>query len=591
MRLKIVPAVLAALAASRLPASAAEEEPPTPRIVVTGEVLHPVDDRLFGQFMEIASWGEPGPDTLADPETGDLPTEIVDALRELHAPIVRFPGGIDVSYVDWTDRVDLPAPGDADAPRGVPTREGARPTLKDSGYPNRFGYDEFFRLVDDLGTEALIVLKLHETLRGDSTVEEGAREAAGLVAYLNAEVGAELPAGMPDWPALRAANGHPEPQGVKVFQVGNEIWNDGAEVLAAAAERTGESENAFLVRCLVAFGEAIHAVDPSVELICDSHFRKGWWRADGEETAEKIPSFPVLDDPGVQEHYRHVATHLYAPWNVKSLTVGGKDTDSAELTPEAAYLATVGVPGEASARRVDGRWSPPEAEAEPRKQELAEVTGHRLAYTEWNWNGWGKQMPGGQAPGSRVYAASRAGGAASYLHGIMRAGGVASIGTQSMMLAQNWFIGAVRIQETPGSGGEKVPVVTPSGRATAPYAQHHGDRRLAADWSVDPDEVRQDVRMGSATSMDPMPRFDVVVTADDDAYFVHVIHRRWQGGGSLELELPEDAAAEGTRFQVVPVDGGDGVYVATKREVAIADTARLELPPASVSVTVIPRNR
>ena len=398
MRLRIVPAVFAALAASRLPASAAEEEPTTPRIVVTGEVLHPVDDRLFGQFMEIASWGEPGPDTLADPETGDLPAEIVDALRELHAPIVRFPGGIDVSFVDWTDRVDLPAPGDADAPRGVPMRQGARPTLKDSGYPNRFGYDEFFRLVDDLGTEALIVLKLRATLAGENSVEEGAMQAAGLVAYLNAEVGAELPAGMPDWPTLRAANGHPEPHGVKVFQVGNEIWNDGAEVLAAAAERTGESENDLLIRCLVAFGEAIHAVDPSVELICDTHFRKGWWRADGEETAEKIPSFPVLDDAGVRKHYRHVAHHLYAPWNVRTLRVDGREAEADAFGDEEAYLACVGIPGQAASRRVDGRWSPPEAQAEPRIQQLAEATGHRLAYTEWNWNGWGRQMPGGQAP-------------------------------------------------------------------------------------------------------------------------------------------------------------------------------------------------
>lgn len=97
--------------------------------------------------------------------------------------------------------------------------------------------------------------------------------------------------------------------------------------------------------------------------------------------------------------------------------------------------------------------------------------------------------------------------------------------------------------------------------------------------------------MGNTRVLDPMPRLDVVVTADDDAYFVHVIHRRWAEPGVLELELPADAAAAGTRFEVVPVDGGDGVYAAAERQVEVPDATRIQLPPASVSVTVIPRAR
>ena len=484
-----------------------------------------------------------------------------------------------MSRVSWTDRIDLPTPGSAPAPgsgqalKGVPTREGDRPELLDSGYPNRFGYDEFMRLVDELDTEALIVLNLADAMVGRVPVEEAAMKAAGLVAYLNAEVGAELPEGMPDWPALRAANGHPQPHGVKVFQVGNETWGQKEfSGFPAAAEAAGMSREDFLTRCYVAYGEAIHAVDPSVELICDARSTPKWWDENQDAPVEDIFTYPVLSDPEVQKHYGHVTAHAYQPWNVKELFVGGEAVDASALTSEEAYLACVGIPTS--------------EEVAPREQELAEATGHRFAVTEWNWNGWGQQMPGGQGPGSRVYAASRAGGAATYLHGLLRAGGNASIGTQSMMLAQNWLIGAVRVQEMPG--GTR-PVVSPTGRATALYAQHHGQERLAAEWEVEPVAIEQDVKLGNARVMSPMPRIDAIVTADGDAYYVHAIHRRWEGEGVLELALPDDAEGTGTRHEVVPVDAGDGVYVAAEREVEVADTSRLMLPPASVSVTVIPR--
>ena len=575
------------LALAALPLHAEPPAEPAARLVVSGEVLHPVDDRLFGQFLEIASWGEPGPDTLADPETGDLPPEVVDALRELHAPIVRFPGGIDVDRVDWTDRIDLPAAGDPDAPAGVPTRPAGegRPTLLDSGYPNRFGYDEFLRLTAELDAEALIVLNFLETLYGDVPLEEGARHAAGLVAYLNAEVGAELPEGMPDWPALRAANGHPEPHGVPVFQVGNETWNTGRERIGPAAEAAGVSPQEHVTRCLAAFGEAIHAVDPSVELICDSQVFMDFWGEPVDKPVEEAFMFGVLSDPRVQEHYAHTTIHAYQPWGSDTVTVDGEEADAAAMSPEAAYLACVGIPNESAGS------DPPVAVIRPREQRLAAATGRRVAFTEWNWNGWGKGIPGGQNPGTRVYAASRAGGAGSYLNAMLRAGersGGASIGTQSMMLANNWFIGAVRVQEMPERSGP-VPVVTPTGRATGLYAEHHGDRRLATTWERQPAEVVQDVVIGGTPVMSPMPRLDVVVTADGGHYYVHAVHRRWSEPGVLELALPTDAAATGVRHEVVAVDAGDGVYTAERREAAVADAARLVLPPASVSVTVIPR--
>jgi alpha-N-arabinofuranosidase len=45
------------------------------KVVVKDQTLHAVDKRLFGQFLERASWGEPGPEAFADSVTGQLPQQ------------------------------------------------------------------------------------------------------------------------------------------------------------------------------------------------------------------------------------------------------------------------------------------------------------------------------------------------------------------------------------------------------------------------------------------------------------------------------------------------------------------------------------
>jgi hypothetical protein len=45
------------------------------KVAVKDQTLHRIDRRLFGQFMERASWGEPGPEAFADSVTGQLPQQ------------------------------------------------------------------------------------------------------------------------------------------------------------------------------------------------------------------------------------------------------------------------------------------------------------------------------------------------------------------------------------------------------------------------------------------------------------------------------------------------------------------------------------
>ena len=81
------------------PAEGAEREPT--RVTVFDTVLNPVEDRLFGQFMERASWGEPGYDAARDPRNPRaLQAAVIETLAWLNIPVVRWPAGADLTQID-----------------------------------------------------------------------------------------------------------------------------------------------------------------------------------------------------------------------------------------------------------------------------------------------------------------------------------------------------------------------------------------------------------------------------------------------------------------------------------------------------------
>ena len=77
---------------------------------VRNELVHRIDPRLFGQFMERPSWGETGPEGAIIPGTNRLQPEVQHLLREMEISLMRFPGGTDVDFIDWRDMVSN-APG------------------------------------------------------------------------------------------------------------------------------------------------------------------------------------------------------------------------------------------------------------------------------------------------------------------------------------------------------------------------------------------------------------------------------------------------------------------------------------------------
>jgi alpha-N-arabinofuranosidase len=123
--------------------------------------------------------------------------DIVRLLKESHLPLLRWPGGNFVSGYHWEDGVG-------------PVK--ARPTKPNYAWggvePNTFGTDEFIEFCRAVGCEPMICVNA-----GSGT----SAEAAAWIEYCNGAT--NTPMG-----ARRAANGHPEPYGVKYWEVGNELW-------------------------------------------------------------------------------------------------------------------------------------------------------------------------------------------------------------------------------------------------------------------------------------------------------------------------------------------------------------------------------
>ncbi len=123
--------------------------------------------------------------------------DVLALLRELNAPIYRWPGGNFVSGYNWRDGI-----GDRDRrpPRKNPAWTGVE--------PNDVGIHEYMDLLALIGAEPFISV---------NTGLGSARAAAEQVQYCTGSV--DTPMGK-----LRASNGHPEPFYVKWWAVGNEMY-------------------------------------------------------------------------------------------------------------------------------------------------------------------------------------------------------------------------------------------------------------------------------------------------------------------------------------------------------------------------------
>ncbi|MBB4121932.1 alpha-N-arabinofuranosidase [Martelella radicis] len=186
-----------------------------------------IDPRLYGSFVEhmgrAVYSGIYEPDHPSADENG-MRKDVIELVRELDVPVVRYPGGNFVSAYNWED--------------GIGPKE-ERPVRLDLAWhtseSNQVGIHEFSKWCDAVGTEMMLAINLGT---------RGLNEARNFLEYVNHPGGSE-------WSDLRRRNGREEPWNVKLWCLGNEMdgpWQTGhktAEEYGRLAYETAKAMRQF----------------------------------------------------------------------------------------------------------------------------------------------------------------------------------------------------------------------------------------------------------------------------------------------------------------------------------------------------------
>lgn len=240
------------------------------RIVIDSDYrIGEVDPRLYGSFIEHLGRAVYGGIYEPDHPTADedgFRQDVLEVVRELGVPFVRYPGGNFVSGYTWEDGV---GPVE-DRPRRL---DAAWMTTE----PNLVGTNEFAAWARKAGAEVNMAVNLGT---------RGIDAARSLVEYCNHPGGTA-------WSDLRREHGVEQPHGVRTWCLGNEMdgpWQMGHTTADAYGKLAAQAAT------------AMKWVDPTIELVaCGS-------------SNSKMPTYPeweltVLDRAYDQIDY--ISLHIY----------------------------------------------------------------------------------------------------------------------------------------------------------------------------------------------------------------------------------------------------------------------------------------
>ena len=164
-----------------------------------------IDKAIYGHFAEHLGHCIYGGIYVG--EKSDIPnirgfrTDIIDALKALKVPLVRWPGGCFADTYHWRDGIGPKSnrPSTINAHWGGGTED------------NSFGTHEFLEFCELIGAEAYINLNV-----GTGTVQE----ASDWIEYVTSSNESSLT-------IIRKQNGREKPWNVKYWAIGNETWGCG----------------------------------------------------------------------------------------------------------------------------------------------------------------------------------------------------------------------------------------------------------------------------------------------------------------------------------------------------------------------------
>jgi alpha-N-arabinofuranosidase len=186
--------------------------------VLLEEPLGVISPNIYGQFTEhiggVIYDGVWVGEKSKIPNQYGIRSQLVDMMKQIHVPLIRWPGGCFADSYDWKDGIGAKRPRrtnfwevDHDAFR----LHDQGPQLFES---NEFGTNEFIRFCRLTGAQPYLAANLRSlpALDFDHWVE-----------YCNSPTGSTTLAEM------RAAAGFPEPFNVRYWGVGNESWGCGGD--------------------------------------------------------------------------------------------------------------------------------------------------------------------------------------------------------------------------------------------------------------------------------------------------------------------------------------------------------------------------
>ncbi|MDF2541434.1 MAG: Alpha-N-arabinofuranosidase [Herbinix sp.] len=229
-----------------------------------------VDERIYGSFIEHLGRAVYGGIYEPNHETADdqgFRKDVIELVKKLNIPIVRYPGGNFVSGYRWEDGT------------GDKTKRPRRPELAWHVIEtNEVGIDEFQEWAKRADSQVMQAVNLGT---------RGPEEARNLLEYCNFPKGTY-------YSDLRRANGYEEPFDIKVWCLGNEM--DGPwQICAKTADEYGR------IACETA--KVMKELDPTIELVACGSSSLGMSTFGKWEATVLEHTYPYVDYLSLHSYY------------------------------------------------------------------------------------------------------------------------------------------------------------------------------------------------------------------------------------------------------------------------------------------------